>query len=128
MLDAYAGTIDDEGESLADAEAELADWLEWGGAWADSVVDRERRAACLVSHLDERTVIAYVMTAADSKRQGLARLVVTAALDGLAAAGVTRVGLTITDGKRRIGAPLRRIRSAPAELSQPTRSSQSAMS
>ena len=98
MLDAYAGTIDDEGESLADAEAELADWLEWGGAWADSVVDRERRAACLVSHLDERTVIAYVMTAAASKRQGLARLVVTAALDGLAAAGVTRVELTITDG------------------------------
>ena len=98
MLDAYAGTIDDEGESLADAEAEIADWLEWGGSLADSVVEHELRAACLVSHLDDRVVIGYVMTAAASKRLGLARLVVIAALDGLAEAGLDRVELTITDG------------------------------
>lgn len=98
MLDAYAGTIDDEGESRADAEAEVADWLAWGGSLADSVVERALRAACLVSHLEDRTVIGYAMTAAASKRQGLGRLVVAAALDGLAESGVDRVELTITDG------------------------------
>lgn len=102
MLDAYVGTIDYEGEDLDDAKEEVRSFLED----PDSMLDRsyvvedqgQMVSAILVSMSGSQPFIGYVMTVPSHKRQGLARLVVTHAMRGLAADGHERVALYITDG------------------------------
>ncbi len=101
MLDAYAGTIDDEGETLADAEAEVDQWLADTPMLDHSfgaVIDDDLVAAVLVMELDQQPFVAIVMTAADRKGAGWGRAVVGSALAALQRDGHRRVALVITRG------------------------------
>lgn len=105
MLDAYEGTIDSEGEDLDDARAEVAGWYELAGAWPPAMPSsvlawRDERvvSAALVSPLEGQALMAYVVTAAASKGEGLGRLVVGQALARLRAGGATAVHAGITVG------------------------------
>lgn len=117
MLAAYADTIDDEGESLADAEAEITDWLSSGAGLAEScVTDHAVVAASLVTHGPRGPIIAYVITAPDGKGRGYGRRVVEGSLRALKAGGHTSVALWITDGNEpseRLFASLGAVRTEP---------------
>lgn len=101
LLDAYAGTIDDEGETMEEALAEVDGWygddplLEYSHA---AFIDGELVAAVLMMVVDDAPFVAIVATAAAHKGAGWGRTVVEAALDGLARAGHERVALYITRG------------------------------
>lgn len=111
MLDAYRGTPDDAGETLDDAKAEI-DRLFAGNYGTFDV------AASNVRPADDRIVaatlltrdklgprggtptndpfLAFSMTAADHKRQGLARQGLCVALHSLRARGEQRVHLVVS--------------------------------
>ncbi len=100
LLDAYCGTIDDEGEG--DQEALVAiDECFRGMLWRHSVVLDEGgtlTAMAFVVVVDGRHYIDPVATAASRKGAGRARAVTLAALQSLAEDGVDEVGAAITDG------------------------------
>ena len=101
MLAAYAGTTDDEGESLDEAVAEIDGWLENGGRLDRSYgyeVDGRLRSAALVSVVPKGAVLAYVITHPDDKQHGYGRRVVQAALGHLHGDGHLDVHLWITEG------------------------------
>lgn len=100
LLDAYRGTIDDEGEDLDDAYEAV-----------DEMVERALRPYSCVIVIDEQVVgmsfvivldgvhyIDPVVVAPAHKRTGVGAMAVNACLDALAAAGISEVGATITDG------------------------------
>ena len=105
MLDAYRGTIDDDGETLDDARQEVRSYLGIRPLLEHSAVvaagDR-LQCACLISYLDdaEAPLVAYIMTRSAAKRRGLARLALGSSLRSLADAGYERVLATITEGNR----------------------------
>ena len=100
LLAAYRGTIDDEGETAADALAAMDHYL--------GVIDRPHSLVAFdgdamvgfafVVHVGGRPFVDPIVTVPDRKRTGLGRAVVAAVLDSLAAAGASEVGATITDG------------------------------
>lgn len=102
MLDAYVGTIDYEDENLDDAVDEVRSFLDN----PDSLLDRsyivedegEIVSAVLVSMSDGWPFIGYVMTLPSRKKHGLARHLITHALNHLAEDGNERVVFYITDG------------------------------
>jgi ribosomal protein S18 acetylase RimI-like enzyme len=105
MLDAYAGTIDSDGdETLDDARTEVEGYFA-GGA-GDPLVEHSRVAeaggeligACLVSRHEDVPLVAYSYTAAAHKGRGVARSLLAACLDSLAAAGEREVRLFVTPG------------------------------
>ncbi len=101
MLDAYVGTIDYEGETLAEAVEEVDDWLRGSPMLVDSygaVIGELMVSAVLIMALEDLPRITYVVTDPDQKRAGLGRAVVEAALRSLRAAGHQRVILYITKG------------------------------
>lgn len=102
MLDAYVGTIDYDDEDLDDAVAEVRSFLDDPDSLLDRsfVVEDGGRivSAVLVSMSQGRPFIGYVMTLPSHKKQGLARLVITHALQRLADDGHDRAALFITDG------------------------------
>lgn len=102
MLDAYIGTIDYEDEDLDDAVEEVRSYFENGHALLDRscVVESDGVvvSAVLVSLSEDTPLIAYVMTASGQKNIGLARLVTTTSVEGLAEDGYEKVVLYITDG------------------------------
>lgn len=113
MLDAYAGTIDADGsETIEMAATEIANWRA-GDAGAprvdESVVavgpDDRLVGACLVSRWQDRPLIAYQMTASNSKGQGVARALLAETLTRLAAAGELEAVLFVTRGN----APAERV-------------------
>jgi GNAT superfamily N-acetyltransferase len=83
LLDAYKGSIDDEGEDLEAATAVARGYFEGenGRVLPDLSVSAWRGptlvAICAVAWLDVRACpfVAYVATASDAKRQGVGRLV-----------------------------------------------------
>jgi RimJ/RimL family protein N-acetyltransferase len=107
MLDAYRGTIDDEGETLEDALNEVKAFLagERGGKpYPDLSIlcfagDR-LVSACLVGEWQSRRqpIIAYLLTLPTWKRRGLARLALMSALQALKEQGYTQVRAVITRG------------------------------
>lgn len=99
LLDAYRGTIDDEGENEDDALDAIDDYFE-RILWEHSFVaaDIAPVAMAFAVEIDGVHYIDPVATAAAHKRHGLGRAVVRHALTSLAAAGVTEVGAAITDG------------------------------
>lgn len=102
MLSAYIGTIDYEGENLDDATAEVGSFFDdpeslLGRSYIVED-DGEIVSAVLVSMRHGLPFIGYVMTLPSHKRKGLARLVVTEAINRLADDGHERVVLYITDG------------------------------
>lgn len=101
ILDAYRGTIDDEGETMVEAIEEIDGWFGHAPLLEPSIgaeLDGELVAAVLVMTVDDDPFIAVVMTAAASKGTGLGRAVVTEALARLRRAGHRRVVLYITEG------------------------------
>ncbi|MDH3679623.1 MAG: GNAT family N-acetyltransferase [Acidimicrobiia bacterium] len=101
MLDAYVGTIDYQGETLAEAIDEVDDWLGGSPMLAHSygaVVGGRLVSAVLVMTLDDVPFVAYVMTDPDHKETGLGRAVVEAALSSLRESSHERVVLYITKG------------------------------
>jgi RimJ/RimL family protein N-acetyltransferase len=107
MVDAYRGTIDDDGETPDDAREAVQDLFDGDfGAlqWAVSeVVERDGRvvAATLITRWEERPFVAFTMTAPGHQRQGLARAGLVRAINRLAAAGETVLRLMVTQGNTR---------------------------
>ncbi len=106
MLDAYRGTIDDDGETLEDASAEIQRLLtnEYSRflpehSWLCSD-DKTILSACLIVNWAVRQVplIGYVMTSAQAKGKGLAAVVLHRSLTSLKAAGKSEVHAFITEG------------------------------
>ena len=107
MVEAYRGTIDYHGEGVEDSIAEVRGYFAGhsGGyplAQLSRLAFRNDRliAACLCAHWDQRgqPVVAYVMTTASAKRQGLARFLLVSVLGLLQSAGHGGVHAVITDG------------------------------
>lgn len=104
MLDAYRGTIDDEGETLEDAVGAIEALFagEFGELDpAASVVFRDAGtpvAATFVTHHDGHPLIAFSMTSKGALRRGHARRGLHHAFGVLARAGHPDVRLVVTDG------------------------------
>ncbi len=102
MLDAYRGTVDDEGETPEQALAVLQQWADGDFGqpmWAVSeVVQREGRlvAATLVTLWQDLPLVAFVMTHPDWQRQGLARAGLRRAMQRLCAGDETVLRLVVT--------------------------------
>jgi Acetyltransferase (GNAT) family len=100
MLDAYRGSVDDEGESIEDARAAIDHYFETI-VWPHSFVIADGDlpvAMSMVVIVDGVHYIDPVATAAVHKTHGLGRIAVTTSLRSLAASGITEVGAVITDG------------------------------
>jgi len=104
MLDAYRGTIDDEGETLEDAIGAIEALFsgEFGELdRAASVVFRDAGApvaATFVTHHDGHPLIAFSMTSKGALRRGHARRGLDHAFGVLARGGHPDVRLVVTDG------------------------------
>jgi L-amino acid N-acyltransferase YncA len=107
MFDTYKGTIDDDGETYEDALNEVRAYFsgQRGGPQlgeCSKIFELRKKivSACLVSEWTERQVpiIAYIMTSADMKRQGLAKSLLFNTLRALRDLEYTEVQAVITDG------------------------------
>lgn len=115
MLDAYRGTIDDEGETPEQALAEAQRLM--GGAYGEFLAERsvvvERDGvlvhATLLTRLKGRAFLAMSMTAAAHKRSGLARAALVRAMNGLLEAGEAELDLVVTPGNEAAEALYRRL-------------------
>ena len=102
MFDAYAGTVDDEGETLADAEAEMA--RIFAGAYGPfdpecSFLARDAGevvSASLITQFEGRPLIAYTFTTPRRQRKGLARALLTRSIAALRDRGDTTLVLFVT--------------------------------
>jgi predicted GNAT family N-acyltransferase len=106
MLDAYKGTIDDW-ETHEDALNEVRAYFagERGGPQlmdCSKVYELRKKivSACLIAESTELQIpiIAYIMTSAEMKRQGLARSLLITTLRGLRDLEYAAVQAVITDG------------------------------
>ncbi len=107
LLDAYRGTLDDEGETLDDARrtvreifAGAAGTLMWS---VSEVTEREGRivSATLVTLWQDLPLVAQMVTAPDWQRRGLARAGLLRTINRLAAGDETVVRLVVTQGNAR---------------------------
>jgi RimJ/RimL family protein N-acetyltransferase len=115
MLDAYRGTIDGEGETLESARREVARLFagDFGQLAPDfsGVVQRdgELASATLITIENGMPLLAFSMTAAGWKRQGLAAAGLACVCDSLLAAGYERLRLVVTRGSAPAEALYRRF-------------------
>jgi ribosomal protein S18 acetylase RimI-like enzyme len=104
MLEAYRGTLDDEGENLEDAQDSAAELLDGGSGlmlWdVSEVIERAgvMVAATLVTRWEGLPFVAFLITAPSHQRQGLGRAGMQRAINRLAAAGETVLRLVVTQG------------------------------
>lgn len=100
LLDAYRGTIDDEGEDLDDAFTAIDHYLGRILTPHSFVLADEHGLAAMsfVVEVNGRHYIDPVVTHPRVKQTGKGRALVVASLHSLAAIGVPEVGATITDG------------------------------
>lgn len=100
VLDAYRGTVDDEGEGLAEAHEAVDGWLDRRIVECSVVIQEGDRivAMSFAITVDGGVYIDPVATAAEWKRRGLGRRAVGASLRRLHDAGIDDIGATITDG------------------------------
>lgn len=104
VLDAYQGTIDDEGETLEDAQATIAQLFggEFGTLlWACSeVVQHDGRlvAATMITLYAGAPFVAFTMTHPAWQRRGLARAGLQRAMARLAAGDETLLRLVVSEG------------------------------
>lgn len=104
MIDSYTGTIDYDGETLEDAMGEVQSYL--NGASGQPLLnvswlcfDGDTLASTiLISLWEEKPLVAYLMTAASHKSQGLGRTLLQQALMRLKDQGFTEVRAVITAG------------------------------
>lgn len=102
MLEAYRGTVDDSGETLDDAVAEVERLL--GGTYGafdpetSEVIERDGMlvSATLVTRYEGLPLVAFSMTAPAWKRRGLARAGLVRAMARLAERGESTVQLAVT--------------------------------
>ncbi|MBX3089132.1 MAG: GNAT family N-acetyltransferase [Cryobacterium sp.] len=100
LLDGYRGSVDDEGEVLADAVEAIDEYfsiMKWQHGWALESANGIAAFAFVVV-VGDRHYIDPLVTSPEFKRRGLAAKVVRAALRSLKAEGVRDVGAAITDG------------------------------
>lgn len=101
MLDAYRGTIDDEGESIDDAREEVSRFFEDSPLLDSSylaTVEGRSAGATLIGTWRDRPLVAYVMTRPAYKQQGLATYLLNKSLQALKGAGWDEVNAFITEG------------------------------
>lgn len=101
LLEGYRNTIDYEGEELAEAIDAIADFFADEPRLDASMlatVDGIAASAVLMTTLDGGPFLSLVFTNPAQKRTGLARRVVVAACQHLAASGEVEVRFAITDG------------------------------
>jgi len=100
LLAGYRNTIDDEGEDLDDAYGAIDQYLtRIQRAHSFVVIEQEVMVAfSFVVVVSQIHYIDPVVVAPSRKQRGLARATVQMCLASLAAAGVSEVGATITDG------------------------------
>ena len=100
MLDAYRGTIDDEGESVEDALAAIDFYFATFRREHSFVLSElgVLRAFAFVVVVDDVNYIDPVVVAPDQQHRGVGGEMVRICLGSLARAGLTEVGATITDG------------------------------
>jgi GNAT superfamily N-acetyltransferase len=125
---AYRGTIDDEGDSFADALVEIERTFhgDYGRLLPETsfvVEDGEfLSSACLVSFFEPHAapLVVFLITRPEAKRRGLARQLLEQSINALLDAGTSRLTLFITDGNE----PAKRLYEAlgfrPIESSGPT--------
>ena len=100
LLDAYRGTIDDEGETEADAEAAIGysfACLRPEASFVATAAD-ELVAMSFVVIVGDRHYIDPVATAARWKERGVGTAAVLASVGAVADSGATEIGAVITDG------------------------------
>lgn len=104
MLDAYRGTIDDDGETPQET-LEMVERLfagEYGAVlWnVSEVTERDGRivAAAVCTVFEGRPFLAFLVTAPAWKGRGLARAGLTRAINRLAVAGDPMLRLVVTQG------------------------------
>ncbi len=103
---AYRGTIDDEGDSFADALEEIEKTFrgDYGRLLADCsfvVADGEFLAsACLVTFFEphDAPLVVFLMTRPEAKRRGLAHSLLQQSMNALHDAGYSRLTLVVTEG------------------------------
>ena len=108
---AFRGTIDDEGETFADALAEVDKTL--SGGYGDLLLDCsfvvERGAfhasACLIGRAGDVPLVVFSMTRPDAQREGLARYLLRRSINALLNRGHRRLRLLVTEGN----APAQRL-------------------
>ncbi len=103
---AFRGTIDDEGETFADALVEID--RVFSGDYGDLLFDCsfviERgeflASSCLIglSESDGVPLVVFSMTRPDAQREGLARYLLRRSIDALLDHGFTRLRLIVTEG------------------------------
>ena len=103
---AYRGTIDDDGETFADAQAEIA--KTFSGAYGQflpeaSFLIREGefiRSACLISWYEptQSPFVVFMMTRPEYKGRGMGRFMLQTTINHLLDAGYTSLSLIVTDG------------------------------
>lgn len=100
MLDAYRGTIDDEGEDIDDALVAVDRYMTGWVPEHSFVVTEDGRvvAMAFITVGDGVRYVDPIVVAADRQRTGLGRDAVGILLDSLVTAGILEVGATITDG------------------------------
>ena len=108
MLQAYRGTIDDEGETPEETLGAVQQLFEGGfGAllWAVSEVIDDFDAAgprlisaTLVTLWEDRPLLAFTITAPDQQRQGLARAGMQRVMNRLRAGDESELRLVVTRG------------------------------
>ena len=102
MMRAYIGTIDYEGEDEAEALSEVRRTLSGDKGpflWSESnVIEREGALACatLVIRWHNEPLVAFTMTDARFKRQGLARACMLSSMHQLRAVGENQLSLFVT--------------------------------
>ena len=103
MLAAYRGTVDDEGETEADAVAEVERTLsgEYGQFLTDcsfSVDDDARiRGASLVTLWEGRPILAHLVVHPEVRRRGLGTFLMATSWNALVGAGYAHVDLFVTE-------------------------------
>lgn len=103
---AFRGTIDDEGESFADAQHEIEKTLsgDYGRLMMDCsfVIEHEDglAAACLISWYEPSAapLVVFTMTAPTLKGRGLARFLLVQSINALVERGHAQLELIVTDG------------------------------
>ena len=102
LFDAYLGTIDQEEDTIEQAQAEVEKTIngEYGDFLPGSsmVVERSRSllSATLLTRFHNRPFIAFSFTSPDSKNQGLARACIRASMLNLIAEGEIELHLVVT--------------------------------
>jgi len=106
LYTAYHGTIDDEGNSFADALVEIEKTFrgDYGRFLPEvSFVVEDGvflSSACLVSFFEPHAapLVVFLMTRPEAKRRGLARQLLRQSINALLDAGTSRLTLFVTDG------------------------------